>query len=133
MYYPIALYNQSDKKAGFDLYTSETVTIGSTGGVIAFGIMARLIKVEKVSNGESTELVKTESHFYLAPRESIYKTGLMMANSLGIIDKCYRAELKAPVWSMVGDTTVQIGTRMFQILAPDMGWIRNITLVDSIE
>jgi dUTP pyrophosphatase len=55
-----------------------------------------------------------------------------MANSTGIIDKSYRGELKAPVWSMTGNSNVNVGDRLFQIVAPDMGWIRNIRLVDSL-
>jgi dUTP pyrophosphatase len=55
-----------------------------------------------------------------------------MGNSIGVIDKSYRGELKAPVWSMTGESVVQTGDRLFQIVAPDMGWIRNISLVDSL-
>ena len=83
-------------------------------------------------NGQSNEYLKTDSHFWLIPRSSIYKTGLMMANSVGIIDKSYRGELKAPVWSMTGDTKVKYGDRLFQIVAPDMGWIRHIRTVDFL-
>ena len=83
-------------------------------------------------NGQSNELLKTDSHFWLLPRSSIYKTGLLMGNSVGVIDKSYRGELKAPVWSMTGDTAVQRGDRLFQIVAPDMGWIRHVRLVDSL-
>jgi dUTPase len=56
----------------------------------------------------------------------------MMANSTGVIDKSYRGELKAPVWSMTGDSDVEYGDRLFQIVAPDMGWIRNVRLVESM-
>ena len=48
-----------------------------------------------------------------------------MANSVGVIDKSYRGELKAPVWSMTGKSEVTAGDRLFQIVAPDMGWIRD--------
>ena len=56
----------------------------------------------------------------------------MIANSTGVIDKSYRGELKAPVWSMTGNSNVTQGDRLFQIVAPDMGWIRNIRIVDSM-
>ena len=82
--------------------------------------------------GTSNEWLKTDSHFWLVPRSSIYKTGLMMANSVGVIDKSYRGELKAPVWSMTGNSSVSRGDRLFQIVAPDMGWIRNIRVVSSM-
>ena len=82
--------------------------------------------------GESNDYLKTDSHFWLLPRSSIYKTGLIMANSTGVIDKSYRGELKAPVWSMTGESNVLSGDRLFQIVAPDMGWIRNVRIVESM-
>jgi dUTP pyrophosphatase len=66
------------------------------------------------------------------PRSSIYKSGLMMANSTGVIDKSYRGELKAPVWSMTANSQVMTGDRLFQIVAPDMGWIRIVRIVNSM-
>jgi dUTPase len=82
--------------------------------------------------GTSNDYLKTDSHFWLLPRSSIYKSGLMMANSVGVIDKSYRGELKAPVWSMTGNSTVNRGDRLFQIVAPDMGWIRTVKVVTSM-
>jgi len=131
-YYPLALFNRSDQNAGFDLHSSENVSVTNISTFIPFGISARLLKVEQMPHGDSNDLLKTDSHFFLVPRSSIYKTGIMMANSVGIIDKSYRGELKAPVWSMTGESIVQQGDRLFQILAPDMGWIRNVRLVDSL-
>jgi dUTP pyrophosphatase len=131
-FYPIAMMNRSDENAGFDLFTSEEVKVEQTPKLIPFGISARLLKVTPMPNGMPNEVVKTDSHFFLMPRSSIYKTGLMMANSAGIIDKSYRGELKAPVWSMTGNSQVQKGDRLFQIVAPDMGWIRHVRLVDSL-
>jgi len=131
-FYPLALYNRSDDNAGFDLHCSEDTFVGTTTTFIPFEITVRLVKVEAMPNGQSDEYLKTDSHFWLIPRSSIYKTGLMMANSVGVIDKSYRGELKAPVWSMTGETKVQYGDRLFQIVAPDMGWIRHVRIVDAL-
>jgi dUTPase len=49
-----------------------------------------------------------------------------------VIDKSYRGELKAPVWSMTGDSSIKYGDRLFQIVAPDMGWIRHVRMVESL-
>ena len=131
-FYPLALYNRSDDNAGFDLHCSADTFVGTTTTFIPFEIAVRLVKVEAMPNGQSDEYLKTDSHFWLVPRSSIYKTGLMMANSVGVIDKSYRGELKAPVWSMTGETKVQYGDRLFQIVAPDMGWIRHVRVVDAL-
>lgn len=132
-FYPIAMYNRSDDNAGFDLHSSADIHIEQTPQLIPFGVVARLLKVEQMPHADSNDYIKTDSHFYVYPRSSIYKSGLMMANSTGIIDKSYRGELKAPVWSMTGSSDVQYGDRLFQIVAPDMGWIRHVRLVDSMS
>lgn len=131
-FYPIALYNRGDENAGFDLRASATVYVARQCEMIPFGVAARLLRVEAMPNGMSDELLKTESHFFLMPRSSIFKYGLLMANSAGVIDKSYRGELKAPVWSMTGDSVVSTGDRLFQIVAPDMGWIRHVRLVEYL-
>jgi dUTPase len=131
-FYPISMMNRSDANAGFDLFSSNSVSVKQTPMFIPFGITVRMLKVEQMPHGNSNDVIKTDSHFLLLPRSSIYKSGLLMANSMGVIDKSYRGELKAPVWSMTGSSEVQKGDRLFQIVAPDMGWIRNIRLVDSL-
>ena len=125
-------YDRGDTNAGFDLHATDAVHVEQSPEFISFGIVVRLLKVEPMPRGTSNEYLKTDSHFWLLPRSSIYKTGLMMGNSVGVIDKSYRGLLMAPVWSMTGDTTVERGDRLFQIVAPDMGWIRNVRLVDSL-
>ena len=119
-------YDRSDSNAGFDLFSAD-MTIQKQA-LIPFGIVARLIKVEQINNIS----LKTDSHFWLMPRSSIYKSGLIMGNSTGVIDKSYRGELKAPVWSMIDTVTISQNERHFQIVAPDMGWIRNVRIVDSM-
>jgi dUTPase len=125
-------YDRLDTNAGFDLYSSDSVHVEQTPQFIPFGIVVRMLKVQRDVRGTSNDYLKTDSHFWLMPRSSIYKTGLMMANSTGVIDKSYRGELKAPVWSMTANSDVSRGDRLFQIVAPDMGWIRNVRIVDSM-
>jgi dUTPase len=117
-----------DENAGFDLHCSENMFVDKSPVLLPFGISARLIRVEST---ETTDLT-SDSHFWIVPRSSIYKTGLMMANSVGVIDKSYRGELKAPVVSLTGDTKVLCGDRLFQIVAPDMGWIRHVRVVNDL-
>lgn len=131
-FYPLALYNRPDENAGLDVHSTASVHIEQTPEFIPFGIAVRLLKVEPMPHGTSNEYLKTDSHFFLLPRSSIYKSGLMMANSAGVIDKSYRGELKAPVWSMTGNSYVSTGDRLFQIVAPDMGWIRHVRQVESL-
>lgn len=127
-FYPVALYNRPDGNAGFDLHAAAHLSVAGSPELIPFGIVVRLLKVTHMDD----TLIKEDSHFWVLPRSSIYKTGLIMANSVGVIDKSYRGELKAPVVSLTGHSTVSHGERLFQIVAPDMGWIRHVRVVDSL-
>jgi len=57
-----------------------------------------------------------------------------MANSVGVIDASFRNTLKAPVTNLNEHTypNVQRSTRLFQIVAPSMGHIREIRIVNSL-
>jgi dUTPase len=112
----------SAENAGFDLITAETIT-GAPTQLLNLGVRAMLVE----------QATGNPVHFYLYPRSSIYKTGYIMANSVGIIDKSYRGILKAPVARVLHDAKgFSMGDRHFQIIAPDMGHIREVVLVDSL-
>jgi dUTP pyrophosphatase len=109
--------------AGFDLVTAEDWS-GSDVHLLDLGVRAMMVRKD---TGQPV-------HFWLAPRSSIYKTGYMMANSLGVIDASYRGVLKAPVVRVGGEGAkgLKRGERHFQICAPDLGWIEEIQRVGSL-
>jgi len=116
--------------AGYDLKVAANVSPLADASLVPLGVKARLLK-ESTYDGEVTMV--EDSHFTLEPRSSIYKSGFMMANGRGIIDKTYRGQLMAPLVS-VGQTqkSVEAGTRLFQVLAPDLGHIACVRFVDSL-
>ena len=116
---------RSDDNAGYDCYCADDFTFSGikSGILVPQGIKARLVKINPRSGKEQ------DSHYWLVPRSSIFKTGLHMSNSVGVIDKTYRGELKAPLF---GDGLVKMGDRVVQIVAPDMGWIREVRLVETL-
>ena len=108
--------------AGFDLLTAENF-VGEPGKphLLNLGVKAMMTLNEE------------PVHYWLAPRSSIFKTGHIMANSLGVIDNTYRGLLKAPVVALTqGATGFAAGERHFQILAPDMGWISEVRRVTAL-
>jgi dUTPase len=119
----------SSDNAGYDLKIVENRAPSMIATLTPLGVKARMLKYSMV--GEET--VISDSHFTLEPRSSIYKTGFIMANGRGIIDKTYRGELMAPMVS-VGTTftTVPSGTRLFQVIAPDLGYISEVAYVNSL-
>lgn len=128
----IAHYNYSvvapdPGNAGFDLCAAEDWSGGPLGGparLLDLGVRAMLVDIA----------TRRPVHFWLLPRSSIYKTGYMMANSVGVIDASYRGVLKAPVvrTQEFNAPGFKRGERYFQIVAPDMKQIHVVRSVGSL-
>ena len=140
------LTDRSDENAGFDLYVTETCEM-KTGSVslLNLGCKARMVKC-------FPDEMEQDVAYWLAPRSSIWKSGVTQANSIGVIDKSYRGKLMGAVvpiykpqgyWSQESGSFVWMncdsanpiierGQRLFQIVAPDMGWIKEVKIVDSL-
>lgn len=120
--YDFTLSQYENLNAGFDLVTAEDF-VGKPGEPYLLNLG---VKAMMVCDGQPV-------HYWLAPRSSIFKTGHIMANSLGVIDNTYRGLLKAPVVALTeGAKGFAAGDRHFQILAPDMGWISEVRRVTSL-
>jgi len=137
-YSSYATSERSNDNAGVDLYSVEDYKVSSEFDerhnlppkavhLLDLGTRARLVRV--LSDGSEEEV-----HYYMYPRSSMYKSGIMLANSVGIIDRTYRGIMKALVTNLNEHTypNVVAGTRITQIVAPDMGYIREIKIVDSL-
>jgi dUTP pyrophosphatase len=75
-----------------------------------------------------------EVHYWMAPRSSLSKTGLILCNSMGVIDHTYRGELMAFLWNSTEvSVTVKKGDRLVQILAPNMGHIAYVQVVNELS
>jgi deoxyuridine 5'-triphosphate nucleotidohydrolase len=122
--YNFTLSMNENLNAGFDLVTAEDF-VGKPGEphLLNLGVKAMMVR----------ENTNEAVHYWLAPRSSIYKTGHIMANSMGVIDNTYRGTLKAPVVALTeGASGFKAGDRHFQIVAPDMGWISEVRTVRSL-
>lgn len=121
---PIAEGFRTNENAGVDLFTAETRT-----GPVGEPYLLDLGTKAMMTSDDTGMTV----HYWLAPRSSIFKSGHIMANSVGVIDSSYRGPLKAPVVAVKeGATGFIAGERHFQILAPDMGYIREIKKLNSL-
>lgn len=148
-----SIVERANDNAGFDLYVAEEcqTTFGSVS-LVNLGCRARMVKCYP-------DEMEEDVHYWLCPRSSIWKSGVTQANSLGIIDKTYRGLLMGAVlpihnpsgyWSSLNEpktgSAVWIGanknenkaplltkgTRLFQIVAPDMGWIKEVRIVSEL-
>ena len=121
-YHPVGMVEKlTSDNAGYDLKVVRDVVPAHKAVLVPLGVRGRLCDHEG-----------NDCHYTLEPRSSIYKTGFMMANSRGIIDKTYRGELMAPMVSVSESSVISAGSRMFQIVAPDLGWIREVHYVASL-
>ncbi len=125
--------------SGIDLYVTENYKIKPIGTFfIDHHIKCRLVD----------ESGKTFP-YYLYPRSSISKTPLMMANSVGIIDKNYRGSIIGAVKYVFSNNDIfeiltheeesdlpsyhlKKDTRLFQICAPDLSPLQ-VKLVDTLD
>jgi hypothetical protein len=124
-YYDFSVTMPSEENAGFDLISSEdhNRTALSQPHLLDLGVRAMMVDIE----------TRRPVHYWLLPRSSIYKTGYIMANSVGVIDLSYRGILKAPVLCMNPVAKgFQKGERYFQIVAPNMGAIRAVRICTSL-
>jgi dUTP pyrophosphatase len=120
---------RNNDNAGVDIYCVKDQTVDMAAPTLLdLGVKARMTKFYfDYENGNRIE--KSEAcHFWLAPRSSISKSGVRQANSIGVIDRSYRGILMGAVLANVKQTNVEAGTRLFQILAPDMGYIAKVVL-----
>jgi dUTP pyrophosphatase len=112
------------ENAGFDLFVPEEVTLApGERKLVSMRVKAKM--VDQAGNAV---------HYWMPPRSSISKTGLVLLNSIGVIDKCYRGELMAFLWNTLSTPVlVKKGDRLVQIVAPDMGPIFCARVVDELD
>lgn len=122
---------RSNDNAGVDLYCvrNQVVQPGGNATLLDLGVKARLVKYYEQNNTP-----ETTCHFWLAPRSSIWKSGVCQANSLGVIDRSYRGVLMGAVLTNTNDPAhIPAGSRLFQVLAPDMGYISRVRILPESE
>jgi len=99
--------HQTKDSAGADLIANETVTINQG-------------QIELIPTGTYVPCNLPENYFLgLYIRSSIaYKKGLMLANSVGIIDRDYPDEIKVMLYNPgVVPVTIEKGERIAQLIA----------------
>lgn len=136
-------FSRSNENAGYDLFCEGThiPAYSTASSFISQGVRARMLRITgqlPYSEGHyanaTIKLAEEEVHYRLVPRSSISKSPLFMANSEGIIDKSYRGLIKAPVrnFNLTASYDINQGVRLFQIVAPDLGHIREVVVVDEL-
>lgn len=120
--------DRDNQNAGFDLFVPEETTFAPGEKKL----VSMRVKVKMIVHNYDR---KPEGvHYWMPPRSSISKTGLMLCNSIGVIDSTYRGELMAFLWNTTDkEVIVKKGDRLVQVVAPDMGWIKTVSIVDQLD
>ena len=117
-------FNATHQDSGFDLFCPADVKCEgrSIMNKIGLGVACAMEKDGK------------PCAYYMYPRSSISKTGLRLANSVGIIDSGYRGELTAVVDNVYESVwSISKGDRLFQICTPDLSPFSRVELVDELD
>lgn len=125
-------YHEGD--SGLDLFVMETTTIEPHQTVLVdMGISAQCKSVNKcVWQWLRGNFYKYHS-YYLMPRSSIYKTPLLMKNSVGLIDAGYLGPIKAPLYNTSNEIyTLERGDRIVQLVNSNLEPIK-FKLVDTLR
>ena len=134
------LYNDS----GFDLYTPVPLTDVEKadytippGKIHIINLRVKCavseLKSEYASYFGVREL-EVPSPYFIYPRSSISKRGLMLANSVGIIDCGYRGNLMAALYNTTDEPiTLKPGDRLLQICLPTLSNYFVAHVVDSLD
>ena len=120
-------YNKvSDENAGFDVFVPED-TVFAPGEHKFVGMGVKAVVLEEIQD----QLVP--QNYWMVPRSSNSKTGLMMMNSVGVIDAGYRGELIAALWNTTNkEVLVKRGQRLVQIVSRDMRQISTLNMVSEL-
>ena len=106
--------------SGFDLYAPEEIVteVGKTF-MCDYQVKCALF-ADNIPNA-----------YYLYSRSSIYKTGLRLANSVGIIDRGYRGNIGA-IFDVIDVKPIEKHQRMVQLCMPTLEPFL-VVVVDSLE
>ena len=113
--------------SGFDLFVTDDV-------VIPAGETKMINMQVKCAVYGRRKGIMIPLPYYLYPRSSVIKRGIILANSVGIIDCGYRGPLMAGFYNTrKEDVHIKAGERVVQICMSDLCPYYNVTLTDEIE
>ena len=126
-------FSNKHPDSGFDLFVPETVTIEARK--IKLIDMKVSCSVSKVLMKNTNEAKMTEpSPYYMYARSSVSKRGIMLANSVGIIDSGYRGTLMAAFFNTTDNpVTIGKGDRVVQLCMPGLDYDFTVEVANSLE
>ena len=123
----------SHKDSGLDLYCPESFTIPAGKMLLVdMGVKAAAYQIKFDVLENKRVYYPTAYHLYM--RSSAPKHGLILANSVGIIDSGYRGNLMARFYNTTEqDVTIDASTRLVQICLPNLQYDFKMDVVGHLE
>ena len=116
------------KDSGFDLYVPKNITI-EPGEIKLIDLKVKCAAYY-LRNGHGWY----PSPYYLYARSSVSKRGIMLVNSVGIIDSGYRGNLMAAFYNTKKEPVIiNEGDRLVQICLPALSPEFKVQLVDKLD
>ena len=123
-------FSNKHPDSGFDLFVPDTVTIEARK--IKLIDMKVSCAVSKVTGYGDMDC--EPSPYYMYARSSVSKRGIMLANSVGIIDSGYRGTLMAAFFNTTDNpVTIGKGDRIVQVCMPGLDYNFTVELANSLE
>ena len=123
-------FSNKHPDSGFDLFVPDTVTI-QPGKILLIDMKAKcsVYRYNILKNHHPKP-----TPYYMYARSSVSKRGIMLVNSVGIIDCGYRGNLMAAFFNTT-DNPVQInkGDRITQVCMRDLSFDFTVELTDTLE
>jgi dUTP pyrophosphatase len=124
-------FSNKHPDSGFDLFVPDTVTI-QPGKILLIDMKAKCSVYRY--NILKSHPPNIPTPYYMYARSSVSKRGIMLVNSVGIIDCGYRGNLMAAFFNTT-DNPVQInkGDRITQVCMRDLSFDFTVELTDTLE
>ena len=123
-------FSNKHPDSGFDLFVPDTVTIEARK--IKLIDMKVSCAVSKVTGYGDMDC--EPSPYYMYARSSVSKRGIMLANSVGIIDSGYRGTLMAAFFNTTDNpVTIGKGDRIVQLCMPGLDYNFTVEVANSLE
>jgi len=120
----VPAYNNS---AGIDLFIPEQTTFNPGVTILDHQIRIQIVDSDRVL-GNIQDL-----HFLIVPRSSLYKHGLLLMNSIGVIDKDYRGTIKGIFFNPSDkEIVVDKHARLLQVICPLIFQVDNYVVKEHL-
>ena len=128
-------FSNKHPDSGFDLFVPSTVTIEARKiKLIDMKVSCSVSKVSIAPLMAGLPASETPSPYYMYARSSVSKRGIMLANSVGIIDSGYRGTLMAAFFNTTDNpVTIGKGDRIVQVCMPGLDYNFTVEVANSLE